>query len=454
MSHKSSSAGVLGISLTPLSVTAASAAVATVWQRELALNDGANGSRELLGTAFADAARASGMEKPELVVVLMPPLAETRAIALPPLSEDDRNRFLARNAGRYFVAARGAQVVTSTATGAGKNGSASSAPSATLASSAAQLLTQAVHAASIAAGCELRSVVPAESAWAAAAVALWPVFARGAGYFVIARDGRADLLTLSHGRLDGVRRFRGAGDAVQMAKHIAHGGDRGSARVGVAGPNSAAHDMINALTAAGLRVLSPEPKWTALAEHPDALAARFAGDADGLEFRSDASVERGRARVKRNAWWALGAAAATLLLAAVVHYMGVKRELAHVQTSRAGVRTQVEATLVGRSSVDAAYRQVASLAGTSRSARRWSAVLADLAAYLPIDASLTAVRARGDSVFIDGVAIRAAPVFDAVARIPGVASVRATAPVRREAVEGEEPLEHFSLGAVLAGAKR
>jgi hypothetical protein len=55
---------------------------------------------------------------------------------------------------------------------------------------------------------------------------------------------------------------------------------------------------------------------------------------------------------------------------------------------------------------------------------------------------------------MDGVADRAAPVFDDVARTPGIAGVRATAPVRREAAEGEAPLEHFSLGAQLVGKKR
>jgi hypothetical protein len=37
-----------------------------------------------------------------------------------------------------------------------------------------------------------------------------------------------------------------------------------------------------------------------------------------------------------------------------------------------------------------------------------------------------------------------------------VSGVRATAPVRREAAEGEQPLEHFSIGArvVTAGAAK
>ena len=452
MTRRPSNGGVLGVALSPVSITAAAAGASTVWQRDLELHGGGNGSRELLGAAFTDAARASGMDAPQIVVVLLPPLEETRTILLPPLAEDDRNRFLAKNAGRYFVAARGPQVVGSAATAAPQSRAKTVGPSAVLATAAAQQLTQSVHAASTAAGLVLRAVIPAESAWAAAAMALWPVFTRGRAHLVVTRDDRTDLLTLLDGALQGVRRFRGAGDVAQIATIVTSEGDRGSARLAVVGTAHAAHAMTNALTGAGLRVLAPEAKWAALAEQPDALAARFAAAADGLEFRSEASVEQDRADVRRKAWWAVGAAAVVLLLAALTYYMGVRRELSHVLAERAAIRSQVEATLVGRSSVDAAYRQVAGLATTARTSRRWSEVLAALAAHLPLDASLTAVRVRGDSVFIDGVAERAAPVFDAIARMPGVASVRATAPVRREAIAGELPLEHFSLGAQLIGA--
>ena len=451
MTGRLSKGDVLGVALSPISITASAAAAPTLWQRDLDVHGGANGSRELLTAAFADAVRASGMDAPNLVVVLMPPLEETRTITLPPLAEDDRNRFLAKHAGRYFVAARGPQVVASAATAGQQSRSESVGPSPVLATAAAQQLTQSVHAASLAVGLALQAVIPAESAWAAAAVALWPVFVRGTAHVIVARDDRTDLLTLRDGVMRGVRRFRGIGDIARIASIVTFEGERSSARIAVVGPPGAAHAMTNALTGTGLRVLAPEAKWAAFAEQPDALAARFAANADGLEFRSEASVERDRADVRRQAWWALGAAAAVLLLAAFTYYGGVRRELSSVQAGRSAIRAQVEATLVGRSSVDVAYRQVAGLATTARTSRRWSEVLAALSAHLPLDASLTAVRVRGDSVFIDGVAERAAPVFDAIARMPGVASVRATAPVRRDAIEGELPLEHFSLGAQLIG---
>jgi hypothetical protein len=203
-----------------------------------------------------------------------------------------------------------------------------------------------------------------------------------------------------------------------------------------------------------VRVVRPDDTWVAFAARPDALAARFAAAATGPEIRSEETRAREQASVRRVAWTVLAVAGVALLVSAFVHYQGVRRELAHVQAERAALRPQVEASLVGRSSVDAAYRQVAALAAASRAAPRWSVVLADLTAQLSDDASLSAFRARGDSIFIDGVATEAAPVFDELMRVPGVTGVRATAPVRRESVEGQAPVEHFSLGAQLARGRQ
>ena len=450
MSPAQSTDHVLGIALTPGSVTAAAAGVPTVWSSNIELNGGANGSGELLAQALKDAVRASGLDAPSIVVALLPPLAETRTIALPPLSEEDRNRFLARSAPKYFLAARGPQVV-GTQAGAAVAKGAQASP--VLATSTALQLMQAVQAAALAAGCPLRRVIPAESAWAAAAVAIWPDLARRPGHVIVTTGDRSDLLSMVGGSLVSVRRFRGPADATQIAAIIGDGADRGAARVAMMGPSDAVRELRDALTAAGASVVVPEPRWLELCEQPNALAARFAAAAHGLEIQSEESRERVRVRVRRNAWWTLGVAAAALLLATLVHYAGVQRELASLQAARAAIRRQVDASLAERSSVDASYRQVAGLATAARNAQRWSLVLATLADYLPLDASLTAFRARGDSIFIDGVAERAAPVFDEIGRMPGVTGVRATAPVRRDAIEGETPLEHFSLGAQIGGVR-
>jgi hypothetical protein len=439
---RNASGAVLGVALTPDSVTASSGAMATVWQRDIELNGGANGSVEALRLALSDAAKASGVDAPPTVIALLAPLAELRTISLPPLGDDDRNRFLSRNAGRYFVGARGAQVVGSLSPVVAKG--AASAP--VLAAAAAQQLVGALQAAATAAGLPLANVIPAESAWAAAACTIWPALARGKAGVVMTRDDRTDLLTLEDGELKAVRRFRGPADADEIVDALT---TEAGGRVGVLGPASAARAMAAALTARGARVVTPDAQWQSMSEHPEILAARFAPEATGLAIRTEESRETERVDIGRLAWWGVGLAAAVLVLAGVVNYLGAKRELASVQAARAAIRPQVEVTLVGRSSVETVYRQVAALARSSREAPRWSVLLASLAQQLPDAASLTAFRARGDSIFLDGVADHAGPVFDDIGRTPGVIGVRATAPVRRESIEGEDPLEHFSIGALV-----
>jgi alkylated DNA nucleotide flippase Atl1 len=442
MSPRTAAGNVVGIALAPGVIAAARAGMPTVWERDLDLNGGANGSVDALRDALRDAARASGLERPSAVIALLPPLAELRSVSLPPLDEDDRNRFLARNAARYFVSARGPQVVGTAVRRSGRKGD-GEAP--VLAAAAPTQLLSAVEAAAHAAGVPVTGVIPAEAAWAAAALEIWPALARGPAAVAVARDDRVDLLSLHDGELLVVRRFRGAADADGLANAMDEG-----ARAAVLGTPDAARLVAEALAARGIRVMLPDAAWAGVADRPDVLAARYAAGATALVVRTEESIQRGRAGALRLAGWLAGMASAALLAAAAIHYAGVRRELGRVQQARAAIRAQVEATLVGRSSVDAAYRQVAALAGTSREAPRWSAVLAAFARQLPDDASLVAFRARGDSVFLDGVADRAAPVFDNIGRTPGVTGVRATAPVRRESIEGEAPLEHFAVGAQIA----
>ena len=155
---------VIGIALTTGSVDAAGGRLGPSWRREVELHGGANGGREALGGVLEEIRRTGGVESPSIAVALLSPFAEVRAIALPPLSESDRNQFLARNAARYFVGARGPQVVGSLAAASFSNGTASSV----IAASSPHQVIATVHAAALAAGCTVRSIVPAEAAWAGA----------------------------------------------------------------------------------------------------------------------------------------------------------------------------------------------------------------------------------------------------------------------------------------------
>ena len=395
----------------------------------LAFESGANGARESL----AEALRAMPAGAPAVAVALLPPLAEVRSITLPPLADDERDRFLARNAARYFLGARGAQEVGSAVmTGGG-------GASVTMAAAAAQAVITAVELAVADAGRRLWQTVPAEAAWVAAAIAAWPAFAKGTAHVLVVREARAELLAMFDGALTGVRRFRTDADAAHVARVVGR-----DAPLGILGAPMLATAWRGALAGQGVTArLADGPA----AADADALAARHAGDALVLAIRSDAARESDRRAVRSSAWRTTAAAAALLVIAALVHALGIRRELASVRAERAAIRPQVEATLAGRTSVDAVYRDVSALAAAAANAPRWSQVLAAVTGGLRDDASLTAFRARGDSIFIDGVAERAAPLFDDLARVAGVSGVRATAPVRREAAEGEQPVEHFAIGA-------
>ncbi len=185
------------------------------------------------------------------------------------------------------------------------------------------------------------------------------------------------------------------------------------------------------------------------ADTPALLAAAFAGASSGPLLLNEQAHAARQAAARRATFGVAAAAAVVLLVAAAVNMWGVQRELRQVRAERAAVRPQVAATLVGRSTVEDAYRRLAALAAAHRGAPRWAPVLASMSALLPDDAFLTAFRTRGDSVTVDGMAAHAARVFDAVHGSDVLAGVRAPAPVRREAPEGGDPLERFSLAGTL-----
>jgi hypothetical protein len=68
-----------------------------------------------LASALAELARTLGVTEGTLAISLMPPLTEVRRLELPPLTDDELQRLLARNASRYFVNARGTQIVGASA---------------------------------------------------------------------------------------------------------------------------------------------------------------------------------------------------------------------------------------------------------------------------------------------------------------------------------------------------
>jgi hypothetical protein len=398
-----------------------------------------NGHWPSLATALADLARTLGVTEGTLAISLMPPFTEVRKLDLPPLRDDELQRVLARSASRYFVNAKSPQIV-----GASIARRTRGAPTSVIATAAPARLLGAIRNAANQAGWTIEVVAPAEGAWAAAAVAMWPAFAKQHANVLVAHDDRTDLIQIENGRLVDVRRFRaGATDAAMIAETIGS-----SVRIGALGAAAPRRQLTAALSAIGVIVTMPSGEWAAAADRPDLVAAHFAGTEIGPVLRSEDAIAAERVQVRKTTWRIAGVAAALLVMAAAVELWGVHRQLGLVRAERARIRPEIASTMVGRTTVDAAYRHLTTLAAIERASPHWSTVITTLTDAIPDDAFLLAVRTRDDSLIVDGLAERARRVFDALEKAEGLIGVRAAAPVRRELQDGgTEALEHFAIAA-------
>ena len=150
-----------------------------------------------LGRAILELKEQAGLAQARASVALLPPLVDVRRVSLPPrLRDAERRRVLARDAARYFLGARGPQVL---ATGGN------------LAAAAPAALVEALEAAVAAAGWTLGVVVPAHVAWAAGTAS--------DGWVIAPLPDATELLRGEGGRLVERRRLR-SGDAVPEAAQV------------------------------------------------------------------------------------------------------------------------------------------------------------------------------------------------------------------------------------------
>jgi hypothetical protein len=398
-----------------------------------------------LASALSALAGEIGTTDGLLAISLLPPLTEVRRLELPPLNDVELQRLLARNASRYFVNARGAQVVGAATAGRRVRG----APSPVVAASASARLVAMVRTAAQQAGWTVVSVAPAESAWAAATLAIWPANARQGAWAVVTHRDRTDLMQFEAGRLIGVRRFRaGAADAAMIVDAIGP-----SARVGVIGVNPQRRELTSALASHGIAPQSLSGEWSQAAETPDVLAAHFAGREAGPVLRGEEAVIVERSRAQRAAWLVAAAALVVLAVSACIELWGVHRQLDIVRAERARIRPQIASTLLGRTNVDATSRNLASLAAVERESPHWSSIITTLSQAITDDAYLTAIRARKDSLVVDGLAEHASRVFDALQRSKVVVDVKSASPVRRELQDDGTALDHFTISARVPAPK-
>ena len=384
----------------------------------------------------------------ELSVALLQPLVEVAGLEMPPLAESELMQVLGRDAGKYFVSARGSQTVA-VLSRRGRRGE----PSHVLAAAASTRLIAAIDAAAAESGWSVTAITPAEGAWGAAAVALWPAFSRRTAHVLVHETDRTVLLEMHRGRVGGVRRFRaGVADADLIADAILAVRGSDTSAVGSFGVSTGRQDLHRALGVRGVGVNTASGPKADHADVPEILAATYAGASAGPLLMNEQARAAKLAQIRRTTMMIAAIALLLVGIAAVVGLWGVRRELKIVQAQRAEVQPLVAATLVGRSSVEDAYRHLAAVVAAERAAPHWAPVLAEMSAIVPDDGYLIAFRTRGDSLVVEGMAARAVRVFDAVRGSKLLTSVRVPAPVRAEAPEGGDPLERFSIAGVLKNA--
>ena len=445
----------VGVAISPLEICAvhsrAGNAAASFFRAPLEPFSGESGNWPSLAAAFRELANSVSAEEGALSVALLAPLVEVRTLELPPLREPELRALLTRNAARYFVGARSPQLV-----GVAWAPRARGAVAPMVAAAAPLRLISAIQGAARDSGWLVDSVTPAESAWAKAATSAWPAFAKQSAHLLVLHSDRTDLVQLRDGQVAAVRRFRtGSGDAELIADAVvsaARGpGVTTKPRVAIIGRAEGRQELARALSGAGASLVTPPPAFAEIAEQPERFAAAFAAPTNDLALRTDevrASIDD---RASRVAIAIASAAGVFVLLSGAFEMWGVKRELKAVTDERAALKPRLSSTLVGRTSIETAYSQLATLGVAERAAPQWSVVLADVTSHLVSDSYLTAFRARGDSVVVDGIASHASLVFGDFEKTPGLSNVRFAAPVRREAPNGDEPTEKFTIAAQLNG---
>lgn len=362
-------------------------------------------------TAAFRALRAARPSARVLHIALMPPLAETRLASLPVIDVSRLRPAIARDIEKYFPIVGEPQVVQVSAVGARSP----SAFAPHLVSAAAARVVQDVLLAADVAGWTVDSLGTAQLAWAGAARS--DSRSNGArARAMIHHAERVDILELSNGDVVRIRRSRPG------------------------------HVPLDASEGAHVLAASTDEAVT--------VAARFARVADGQSlWPARTYIERDRRVWRAARRWTI-TAAALLLTAGAMAWLGASRDLSAVRAERTKIRARVGAALAARDSLASLDVRLGAIRGFTATAPRWSVAIADVARVLPDDASLVALKAAGDTVVLVGDAEHAAPVFTAIADGKVLTGVHADAPIQQQVQNGEVVAERFTIAGRLPRAER
>jgi hypothetical protein len=362
-------------------------------------------------------------------VALLPPLAEARLIALPPLRKAEAEQVVRRDAARFFVGpstARALAVLPQPRTPDG--------PAPVLAASASAALIEQLHAALAGLGWRVRSVVPAVACWLSAAAR---GAERGPRLIVAQVDDTLHLM-----RIDGSLRLLRRAPLSSWPELVETVGT-GPGRALILAHARQRTALTHGLAAAQWQVEEPPAGGDAAL-----TAAHFASQSNLELVPQSVQLERQAEQRKRARRFAL---TATLLMVAsgLVELWGTRRELSALRAQRAAIRQEVAPLLTARDSINTLVQRRAHIDGLQLVAPRWTSALFELAMLLPADTHVRSLRATGDTVVIEATSARAGDAVQALRSSTTLRDVRLKGQVERELEDGATALERFSLQARL-----
>ena len=295
-------------------------------------------------------------------------------------------------------------------------------------------------------GCELASLDCAYASWTGAASDIWPSLRRSKAVIIVCQDDVTEIIHSEGRGPEIVRRVSATAPFDQVLNAIGMYSNGGPPRAcAILGSGERYNEWGSTLSEAGIAVLPSTPASTI---DGGALSAMYAATGAGPGLYPERMYAASRAASQRIARRLGLAASALLVVSAGLMYWGLRRELRTIVDERSAIRSDVTRALSLKSDIgtlDARSTLIARLRSTTP---RWSAVLSSIAQVLPDDAHLTSIQARADTVVLEGVAGRAAGVFEALQRNADITAVHSNAPVRQQLQDGS-PVEHFSVAARL-----
>ncbi|MGH7572641.1 MAG: PilN domain-containing protein, partial [Gemmatimonadota bacterium] len=377
---------------------------------------------------------------------------------------------LSRDARRYFASPWEAPVVGDCRLEKKRDG-----PGPVLAAAAPTGLVEALFQAGTAVGWEIKTVVPAQSAWAAMANGLRPEHGDDGSAPSRDRDSLAvvalveetiEVLQTREEELIATRRLPAEWDAERLARFVAETLREEGPLLEARGAPTGVEEEVQAPSVPTVVVIGPEPMRGRFAEaltahdvdalitaddgflaNPTRLAAAFASRVKAprlvpVEIR--AAIRR---RSRRQALALAGGGALLLALAGVVEIWGLHREVNAVAARRASLAAEVRAALGAGDSLVSGIEKLITLGELERETSRLSLALPEVTEHLPRTSYLESFTARADTLLLTGAAERAAVVFEGLQKSQGIEAVQSEGPIRRDEAEEGVMRESFTLSA-------